>query len=174
MDYAKSPSALFKPPIRAPARRRARDAPPLLRRRRAPGVAHLLLATRLVGTVFFAGLARYAILGAWHQDRKLLAAGARRMQAYLAVTSAVPFAAIVAAGSGLAWRRDPAARLVLGLGQVGPRCAPRTLRSSPTAGLVIGVVLAGAALSGRARVAAGAAARGHAPGAAAASSSLRR
>jgi len=43
--------------------------------------AHLLLATRLVGTVFFAGLAALAILGAWHQDRKLSPAGARRMQA---------------------------------------------------------------------------------------------
>ena len=36
-------------------------------------VTHLLLATKLVGTVFFAGFALVAILGARHQDRKLLA-----------------------------------------------------------------------------------------------------
>ena len=35
--------------------------------------AHVLLATRLVGAVFFAGLAALAILGARHQDRKILA-----------------------------------------------------------------------------------------------------
>ena len=36
-------------------------------------LAHALLATHLVGTVFAAGFAVFPMIGAWHQDRKLLA-----------------------------------------------------------------------------------------------------
>src|SRR5262249_40987951 len=57
-------------------------------------LAHALLATRLTGTVLFAGIALVSVAGAHHQDRKLL----RRLGApygdYLAATSAMPFAAI--------------------------------------------------------------------------------
>ncbi len=57
--------------------------------------AHALLATHLVGTVFFTGLASLALGGSWHQDRKLLARRGDAFAAYLAVTSTTPFAAIL-------------------------------------------------------------------------------
>src|SRR5437899_13047458 len=61
----------INPPIRAP-----RGVERVTRHPFFVGVAllasaHVLLATRLVGAVFFAGLAALAILGAWHQDRTL-------------------------------------------------------------------------------------------------------
>lgn len=57
--------------------------------------AHALLATRLTGTVFFAGLALLAVIGSAHQDRKLLALRGAHYARYLAVTSAIPFAAVL-------------------------------------------------------------------------------
>jgi len=59
-------------------------------------VAHMLLATRLVGTVFAGGFAVLAIVGAWHQDRKFFARHGEAYAAYLAVTSTLPFGAILA------------------------------------------------------------------------------
>jgi len=147
MDYAKSPSALFKPPIRAP-----RGVERVTRHPFFVGVAllasaHLLLATRLVGTVFFAGLAALAILGAWHQDRKLLARRGAPYAGYLAVTSAVPFAAIVARRQRLAWREIPPRGLVLGLAVAAALRAVHASIFAHGGAWVIGVVLAGAALS---------------------------
>lgn len=78
--------------------------------------AHTLLATKLAGTVFFGGFALLAGFGAWHQDRKLLALRGERYARFVAATSAVPFAAIVAgrqrlAASELPWRHFVAALL---------------------------------------------------------------
>ncbi|MGH8561032.1 MAG: NnrU family protein [Nevskiales bacterium] len=56
---------------------------------------HALLAASLTGTVFFAGFAAVAIVGAAHQDRKLLAQRGQPYADYLAATSAIPFAAIL-------------------------------------------------------------------------------
>lgn len=58
--------------------------------------AHALLATHLIASVLMLGLALLAIAGSMHQDRKLVRLHGERMAAYLAVTSAVPFAAIAA------------------------------------------------------------------------------
>lgn len=58
--------------------------------------AHVLLATRLAGTMWSAGLALLAVVGAWHQDRKLLARRGEPYAAFLAVTSFVPFGAVLA------------------------------------------------------------------------------
>ena len=66
-------------------------------------IAHALLATRLVGTVLFTGVALVAIGGSYHQDRKLLARIGRPYADYLAATSAVPFAAIVAGRQRFPW-----------------------------------------------------------------------
>lgn len=71
------------------------------------GTAHALLATRLVGTVFFGALAAFAMLGAWHQDRKLLARRGEPYARFLAVTSTIPFAAIVARRQRLVLRELP-------------------------------------------------------------------
>jgi len=159
----------INPPIRAP-----RGVERVTRHPFFVGVAllasaHVLFATRLVGAVFFAGLAALAILGARHQDRKLLARRGAPYAGYLAVTSAVPFAAIVARRQRLAWREIPPRGLVLGLAVAAALRAVHASIFAHGGAWVIGVVLAGAALSaGRAwrraqRVA------GMLPGAAAAS-----
>jgi len=70
-------------------------------------LAHALLATRLAGTVLFSGVALVAIAGAYHQDRKLLRRIGRPYADYLAATSAVPFAAIVAGRQRLVWAELP-------------------------------------------------------------------
>jgi uncharacterized membrane protein len=77
-------------------------------------LAHVLLATRLVGAVFAAGFVLLATLGAWHQDRKLLALRGRPYADYLAVTSAVPLAAVLAGRQRIAWRELPLGALLLG------------------------------------------------------------
>jgi len=96
MDYAKSPSALFEPPVRTPKGAERITRHPFFAGVAIIGLAHALLATRAVGTAFFTGLAALAIAGAWHQDRKLIARRGRPYAEYVAATSAVPFAAIVA------------------------------------------------------------------------------
>ena len=96
MDYASSPTALFDQPIRTPRGVERITRHPFFAGAALLGLAHALLATRLAGTAFFAGLAALAIVGAWHQDRKLLARRGRPYAEYVAATSAVPFAAIVA------------------------------------------------------------------------------
>jgi uncharacterized membrane protein len=78
-------------------------------------LAHALLATQLVGTVFFAGFGVLAIAGAAHQGRKLLRSrpGYDR---YLQATSAVPFAAIVAGRQRFVPGEIPWVFLALGVG----------------------------------------------------------
>jgi uncharacterized membrane protein len=79
------------------------------------GVAHALLASRLVGTVTFGGLALLAGAGAWHQDRKLMKRRGSAYVDYCARTSAVPFAAILAGRQRLALRDLPLGALAIGL-----------------------------------------------------------
>jgi uncharacterized membrane protein len=69
--------------------------------------AHVLLAPHLAGAVLSAGLAFLALGGAWHQDRKLLARRGQPFADFLATTSLVPFAAIVAGRQRLALRELP-------------------------------------------------------------------
>ncbi len=59
-------------------------------------VAHTLLATHLVGTVFFACTALYTWRGSVHQDAKLEAERGERHRHFVAATSFFPFAAIAA------------------------------------------------------------------------------
>lgn len=56
---------------------------------------HALLATHLVGTVFFACLALFTWLGAVHQDAKLLTQRGEVHRRYMEVTSFLPFVAIL-------------------------------------------------------------------------------
>ena len=88
------------------------------------GIGHALLAEHLVGTVFFAGLAVFALAGARHQDRKLLAERGAGHAAFMAQTSSVPFAAIVAGRTRLAPRELPWGALALG---VATTCALRAV-----------------------------------------------
>ena len=78
-------------------------------------LAHALLATKLVGTVFLLGYAAVSALGAWHQDRKLLARFGEPFASYLRATSAVPFAAILSGRQQLVWRELPYVAIVGGV-----------------------------------------------------------
>jgi len=79
------------------------------------GAAHALLAPRLVGAIAMGSLALIAGLGAWFQDRKLLELRGEDYRDYLAVTSSIPFAAILAGRQRLVWGELPYAALLLGL-----------------------------------------------------------
>ncbi len=76
---------------------------------------HTLLATRLVGTVFAAGFVLFAAVGAWHQDRKLVARRGPRHADYVARTSSIPFAAVVSGRQQLVWSDLPLRFLVAGV-----------------------------------------------------------
>ena len=80
------------------------------------GAAHALLATRLVGVIAMGSLALVAGVGAWLQDRKHLALRGEEYRDYLAVTSGVPFAAILAGRQRLVWGELPYGMLLLGIG----------------------------------------------------------
>jgi uncharacterized membrane protein len=77
--------------------------------------AHALLATRLTGTVFFAGLALLALAGSAHQDRKLRAARGTPYAHFLSVTSMVPFAAVLTGRQHIAWHELPWTALLAAL-----------------------------------------------------------
>jgi uncharacterized membrane protein len=70
-------------------------------------VAHGLLATRLVGVLFCLGLALLPILGARHQDARLLAERGAVYADYLAATSALPFAAVLDGRQRIVWSELP-------------------------------------------------------------------
>jgi uncharacterized membrane protein len=113
--YPGMPSALFDQPIGAPRGIECVTRHPFFVGVTLAAVAHALLATRLVGAVFALGFALLAIAGAWHQDRKLEARRGAAYSRYLAVTSVLPFAALVAGRQRLAWREVPFGALGAGL-----------------------------------------------------------
>src|SRR5581483_3735177 len=76
---------------------------------------HTLVATRLAGTAFAAGLAATVVAGMWHQDRKLLARWGEPYGAFMASTSAIPFAAIARGRNWIAWRELPWGAFAVGL-----------------------------------------------------------
>src|SRR5438093_8381613 len=115
VSYPRSPMAVFGESVRTPY-----GIERITRHSFFVGIAivataHALLATRLVGTVFFAILALFVTVGAWHQDRKLLALRGAPYADYLAGTSALPFAAILAGRQQLVWRELSAGALFAGL-----------------------------------------------------------
>jgi len=109
-------------------------------------LAHCLLATHLVGTIFAAGFAVLALAGAWHQDRKLTARRGRPFADYLAATSTVPFGAIVAGRQELTRGEMPWGAL---LGGAALAAGLRLLHGSIFAyggAIVIAVTVGGAAI----------------------------
>ena len=110
--YPGSPYDMFKTPIRGPRGLERITRHPFFVGVALFGIAHALLATRLVSAVVFAGLALIAILGAWHQDAKLLARRGRPFAEYLTATSAVPLA--VGTWSDI-WRELPWGALIAGV-----------------------------------------------------------
>jgi uncharacterized membrane protein len=113
--YVGSPYDLFAGRVRAPRGIERITRHPFFAGLALFAMAHALLATRLIGTVGFAGLALVTIVGARHQDAKLLARGGTPYADYLAATSAVPFAAIVAGRQPFVWRELPLGAFAIGL-----------------------------------------------------------
>ena len=77
--------------------------------------AHALLSSSLVASEFFAGLALLAGLGSRHQDRKLLRRYGESYADYLAQSSTLPFAAILAGRQQLVWSELPWLAMAFGL-----------------------------------------------------------
>jgi uncharacterized membrane protein len=110
------------------------------------GIAHALLATRLVGTVAFSGLALLAGAGSWHQDRKLAKQRGPAYVDYCAATSAVPFAAILGGRQRLALRELPLGALAAGLAAAFLLRARHATLLSNGGAWVIGATVGGAAV----------------------------
>lgn len=113
-SYPASPYAIGNAATRAPRGLEKITRHPFFAGMAAIGAAHALLATHLVGTLFFAALSVYALLGAAHQDRKLLAQRGRPYAEFLAATSLLPFVAILAGRQKIAWRELPRGGLAQG------------------------------------------------------------
>ncbi len=113
--YSQSPFALAGEKVREPRGLERVTRHPFFVGLVLFGAAHALLAPRLVGAVAMGSLALVAGVGAWFQDRKLLALRGDDYRDYLAVTSAIPFAAILARRQRLVWGELPYRTLLLGL-----------------------------------------------------------
>jgi uncharacterized membrane protein len=113
--YSRSPFAIGGEEVREPCGLERVTRHPFFAGTVLFGAAHALLATRLVGAVAMGGLALVAGVGAWMQDRKLLALRGDDYRAYLAVTSGIPFAAILSGRQRLVWGELPYGMLLLGI-----------------------------------------------------------
>ncbi len=147
-SYARFPTALFAQPVQ-----RARGIERVTRHPFFAGaalfaLAHVLLAPHLVGTIFFSGLALLAVLGAWHQDRKLLDRRGSAFAGYLGETSAVPFKAIVERRQVPCWGELPVRALAVGAAFA--LAARHWHQSLFAAGgwWIVGLTLGGAAIAG--------------------------
>ena len=60
------------------------------------GLSHLLVNPYPGDWIFFGGFIIYGVVSAMHQDRRLLAMGHKQVKQFIADSSAVPFAAILA------------------------------------------------------------------------------
>jgi len=114
-SYARSPMALFSNVVREP-----RGVERVSRHAFFAGVAlfavgHVLLAPTLAAATFFAALTLHATLGAWAQDRKLLARLGAPYRGYVEQTSAVPFAAVALGRQPFAAREQPWVAYSIGL-----------------------------------------------------------
>ena len=143
-DYPRLPTALFAQTVRGPRGIERITRHPFFTGTALFAAAHVLLATRLVGSVFFAGFALLAVLGAWHQDRKLLASRGEAYRGYLAVTSAMPFAAILAGRQTAAWGEISAVVVVVGLGVALALRAVHDSLFAHGGAWIVGALLAGA------------------------------
>ena len=146
--YPRLPSALYDQPIGAPRGIERITRHPFFAGVALVAIAHVLLATRLVGAVFAAGFAVLAIAGAWHQDRKLARRRGRTYADHLAATSAVPLAAVVGGRQRLAWRDLPLAALATGIVlAIVLRMVHDRMFAYGGAGVILAVVAGGALAS---------------------------
>jgi len=146
VTYPGSPYDLFARTIRAPRGIERVTRHPFFVGVALFALAHALLATRLVGTVGFGSLALLAIAGARHQDAKLLARSGQPYADYLAATSAVPFAAVLAGRQRFVWRELALGALAAGLGIAAALRAVHESIFAHGGAWVIGTVIGAAAI----------------------------
>jgi uncharacterized membrane protein len=144
--YPSSPMALVSRRVRAPRGLERVTRHPFFLGTALLGIAHALLATRLVGTVAFGGLALFSIVGALLQDQKLLALRGDGYAAYRAASSFLPFAAIARGRQQLAWRELPFGTLAVGLALAWVLRSVHEGILGAGGAYAIGAVLAGAGL----------------------------
>jgi len=116
MAYPRMPVALFRQPIRAPYGIERVTRHPFFVGTAMIGLAHVLLVHHVAGAVLMGALALLSLAGARHQDARHLAARGQPYADYLAVTSMLPFAAIVAGRQRLVWGELPIATFAAGVG----------------------------------------------------------
>ena len=114
--YAQTPMALFAHPVHTP-----RGVEAVSRHGFFYGVAfwaaaHVLFAPTAAGALFFGGFVVQAVVGSALQDRKLRARLGEPYAAYMASTSAFPFAAIVRGRARFRFREQPWIGYALGFG----------------------------------------------------------
>ena len=114
--YPRSPVALLGQTVREPRGVARITRHPFFAGTALVGAAHALLAPHLSGAVLMGALVVLAVAGARHQDAKHLERQGRAYADHLAVTSFVPFAAILAGRQRLAWRELPLGAGAIGLG----------------------------------------------------------
>lgn len=114
-EYGRSPMALLSGEVRPPRGLARVTRHPFFFGVALLGGCHALVATRLVGSVLFGVLALFALVGAVHQDGKLLTLRGESYDRYLLETSLLPFAAIAGGRQRLVWRELPFAGLAIGL-----------------------------------------------------------
>lgn len=114
--YPGLPVALFGQAIREPRGIERVTRHPFFAGTALLGIAHALLATHLVGALLMGALALLSIAGSRHQDARHLAMRGKPYADYLAVTSALPFAAIVTGRQRLVWSEMPFGALAGGAG----------------------------------------------------------
>lgn len=147
-SYPRLPSALFGQPIRAATGIEKITRHPFFAGMGLFALAHALLATRLVGTVFFGGVVLLVAVGAWHQDRKLLARRGAPYAEYVKSTSRVPFAAVLSGRQRLTWRDLPIGTLALGVVLALALRQWHELLFANRGTWIVGVVLVGALVAG--------------------------
>lgn len=79
------------------------------------GVGHLLVNGWASDLVFFGGLSLFVVLGALHQDHRKRVTDGERLAPFLAETSLVPFAAVLAGRQRVVWGELPWRAIALGL-----------------------------------------------------------
>jgi uncharacterized membrane protein len=79
------------------------------------GLAHLLVSPTVGDWIFWGGWVVYAVASAVHQDARIRTAGTDDARAFLADTSAIPFAAIAGGRQHLAWRELNPVAIAIGI-----------------------------------------------------------
>lgn len=114
--YPRLPVALFGQPIVAPRGVERITRHPFFVGAALLGLAHALLAPHLGGAVLMGGFAVLGISGARHQDAKYRRTRGQAYEDYAAVTSVVPFAAILSGRQRFVPRELPLGAFAAGIG----------------------------------------------------------